>query len=352
MTPFFFSPVMNGSRGIGEIARPHSATSAHQDEEMAAGAGNHDHGDDNKGGATPKNNNDNNQSVGTPPSGSASSPPLRILRLHNLPRNWLHDDILQFIDQAAASFGIEPPPPASTSHSSDHRHHQEEEGGDATGIPRTTSPFVHHLTVFFGRRTGIVFGSPRLVLTSPALCDALLRGVPLEPDDYRSRIYFTEEKEEQQQQEQGDTAPHEGKGRTTMRKPYSSPLVALEESLEEEQRLALEHLELDRYLFSPDLLYDIQRLHQRRFITQREAVLLDSFTDGKEDESMGQGESEGEDADNDGAAPSRSEGRRGIKKKKLKKGVRWRLAAAQKHLGRGSMQNMPIPKPYVQGRRV
>lgn len=275
---------------------------------------------------------------------------LRVLRLHNLPKNWLHDDIAQFIDQVAEQEGIEPPSSSSPAGTENEDGEQEDHTAESMSTHHTASPFLHHLTVFFGRRTGIVYGSPRLVLTSSPLCDALLRGISFDPDDYRARIYFTEEKMPAGQVDDEKGSFNFGAGVSSVR--------VIEESMEAAQEAALDQLELDRYLFSPDLLYDIQRLHQRRLVTRNEAVLLDSFVDGEEDGNDGTASDENEvdggdiETGGDGLNPSRRRKKRkgnGGKKLKKKKKV---LAGEQSHLGRGSMQNMPIPKPYVQGRRI
>lgn len=274
---------------------------------------------------------------------------LRTLRLHNSPKNWLHDDILQFIDQVAQFAGILPPTsPSLSAHTDDKSNPDTEipeetvdtEEINASAIPSSRSPFVHHLTIFFGRRTGIVFGSPRIVINNSALCNVLLKGIPFDEDDYRARIYFTEEKSSKE--EKAEAASPSSATRS------GSALEAIEESLEREKALALEHLELDRYLFAPDLLYDIERLHQRRLLTRNESVLLSSFTDGAEDE-IEDSEKATSDDDTRDILPENVVKQK--KRGKSKKNRRWK-AGDQPYLGRGSMQNMRIPKPYVEGRKI
>eukprot|EP00796_Vickermania_ingenoplastis_P008941 gene8941-6273_t len=332
----------------------------------------------------------------SPPSSGGSSRPFRVLRLHNLPRNWLHEEVVEFIDQVAENAGIAPPsPPEQSAAAAPGREDKEgvdrssvdEDAADemdteapatASHLPLATSPFIYHLTIYFGRRTGVVFGSPRLVLTSSALCDVLLKGVPLEEDDYRARIYFTEEVPKAAAgggeatsaasflsvaEATASSSKSGAVGSGAALSPFCA-LEAMEESLEQQQRAALESLELDRYLFAPDLLYDLERLQQRRLITSREAVLLDSFADGEEDEVEGGGgaatKKKSGDSEEDGEEEEelkRAGASTRRKSKKTKNGGRrrkWirRLAGDQKHLGRGSAINTHIPKPYVQGRRV
>lgn len=318
----------------------------------------------------------------------ASSLPFRTLRLHNLPKNWLHEDIVQFLEQVASYAEIDPPPSPSLSTSmptlTRNGFSDVDEGeSDENRAPLTnssrisehvTSPFVHRLTIFFGRRTGIVFGSPRIVITSSVLCDVLLKGIPFEDDDYRARIYFTEENEgplASSSSQNGVTASHSSSSAL----PACSSLQEIKETLEEEQQVALEQLELDRFLFAPDLLYDIARLHQRRLVTRSESVLLPSFRDAddytddadEEEENDGfksevnsdpdEGGNEGEDDFANDSLPSQRFGMVGNTNAKDKRRRRkWRrkssLVRDQSDLGRGSMHNTPVPKPYVEGRRV
>lgn len=317
----------------------------------------------------------------------------RTLRLHNLPKNWLHEDIVQFLEQVASYAEIEPPPSPSLSTSlstlAKSGFSDAEEGGSvdnsapsyrepltapSTVTDHVTSPFLHRLTIFFGRRTGIVFDSPRLVITSSALCDVLLKGIPFEVDDYRARIYFTEEKESplaSSSSRSSVSASHSSSSAL----PARSSLQEIKETLEEEQQVALEQLELDRFLFAPDLLYDIVRLHQRRLVTRSESVLIPSFCDAddctndadEEEEDDGFENEVGSDRDeaknlgeenstNDSLPSQRFAMGSIMSAKDRHRRRKWRkrssLVRDQSDLGRGSMHNTPVPKPYVEGRRV
>lgn len=64
---------------------------------------------------------------------------------------------------------------------------------DGSALPQTQSPFVHHIFLPFGRRTGLVYGDPVLLLTSMALANYLVNDLNFSDDDYRQRIYFTKE---------------------------------------------------------------------------------------------------------------------------------------------------------------
>lgn len=299
-------------------------------------------------------------------SASPSGMTVRVLRLHNLPRNWMHEEIIEFIDQVAAHAGIKPSPAAVE----ELRRREEEEaaatddddGSDA--IPRATSPFVRHLFIPFGRRTGLVYGSPALHLTSSALASYLLKDLRFDPDDYRERIYFTEETDEM-------------KGGETMAASSSSSagavprvrFVDVEETVEHEQAEAMRTMELDRYLLAPDVLLDIAKMNQRRLVTRNEKVVLDAFRDGPEDaeaymEEEKDDEQRARDGDggeevgavdgNEDARPTPTTRRKNKAKsgKGESKLPRSRRAGKQRRLGRGSSLNMPIPKPYVLGRRL
>lgn len=189
---------------------------------------------------------------------------------------------------------------------------------------------IHRLIFSFGRQTGVVFGTPRLVIAaSSPLCDLLLHRLPpLEDDDYRCRIYFTEE--ETTEKHVWGLGSDESVGGSSS--SHTSIVELIEESIEEEKAVALRQLELDRYLFAPDLLYDLQRLHQRRRLTSNEEVLLLSFMAADEE------------------AFSQRFGKTAQKSGKRK--LRRRVKDLAGVLGRGSMQNTPIPKPYVQGRHL
>ncbi|KPI84625.1 hypothetical protein ABL78_6330 [Leptomonas seymouri] len=296
--------------------------------------------------------------------------------LHNPPRNWLHEDIIEFIHHVAQHAGIAPPPTPTPSdstlpHQAEQRTSAEDDYDEesASSMSRVTSPFIHHLHIPFGRRTGLVYGSPKLCLSSARLATYLKKELTFDDDDFRSRIYFTEltpaelpASFQQQPPQHGESNPSASSD-SVARVRYTP----IEETLAKEQEEALRTLELDRYLFSPDLLLDIAKSHQRRLVTKGEKVLLDAFVDGDEDM-----DNDGDDDDDDDddeataasgegssrrqASPPSSAARRrrrtaggGGKGKNIRRraGVR---AGTQKHLGRGSMHNMPIPKPYVEGR--
>ncbi|RNF25832.1 uncharacterized protein Tco025E_01932 [Trypanosoma conorhini] len=254
-----------------------------------------------------------------PPAGgedAAAVPPrgtLRTVRLHNMPRTWLHEEVLQFLHQVAEHAGIAPPPDAAAAAAA------EDEEDEASAVPHVTSPFVARMHIPFGRRTGIVFGSPTIQLTSEALARYLLRDLNFDPDDYRSRIYFTEVA--------GDT-----------RHASTAPPTDPEASLRREQQEALETLELDRYLMAPDLLYDIAKMRQRRLVTRRSKLLLRTFADAESP-------AEAPDADPAGETKSGRSAQRKNSPQTL------RCAGDYKELGRGSVHSVPLALPYVQGRR-
>ncbi|CAJ1006747.1 hypothetical protein Q4I28_002062 [Leishmania naiffi] len=322
---------------------------------------------------------------------SSPVPPVSYLwvSLHNMPRNWLHEDIVEMIHQVAEHAGIATPkahhPPRSASGLENDTTRKEDEEGytdkEASSVLSCmSSPFVRRLHIPFGRRTGLVYGSPKLLLTSPQLADYLIHQLTFDPDDFRSRVYFTRTNPEElpsgyQQQQQ----PHEGGGAGCG--AANSDGVAqvtytpIEETVEREQDEALHTLVLDRYLFAPDLLLDIAKSHQRRLVTKNEKVLLNAFLDGEEDSDDDEADEDGEDIEDgdatggdsgvdddakDAAASlarrqrqrHRAKSSRGSSKKKKSRPICRVRAGTQKHLGRGSMHNMPIPKPYVEGRNL
>lgn len=280
--------------------------------------------------------------------GSASSQPSSLtfvtVRMHNMPRNWMHEDIVEFVHTVGTHAGI--PAPSLALHQGIDDPGSDSPSGLSSAIPKTTSPYVHRLSIPFGRRTGLIYGEPRITLASEDLAQYLVKDLKFDPDDYRSRIYFT--REEQRGQEHGT--------------PSSRVVTAfeeVEESMEQEQADALQTLELDRYLMAPDLLLDIAKMHQRRLVTVNEKVLLDSFLDADEDDGIAD---EGEDGDanhveaSEGQAPSLRARKRRRASTASAKGPRKphksRRAGDLKTPGRGSMHNTPIPKPYVQGRSL
>ncbi|RNF07087.1 hypothetical protein TraAM80_03574 [Trypanosoma rangeli] len=256
---------------------------------------------------------------------------LRTVRLHNMPRTWLHEEVLQFLHQVAEHAGIAPPSSAAATEADGHRHEEEDADDEdvTSAVPHVTSPFVARMHIPFGRRTGIVYGAPIIQLTSEALVCYLLNDLRFDPDDYRSRIYFTEVV--------GDM--HHAFTTT------ATELTDAEESLKQEQRDALETLELDRYLMAPDLLYDMAKMRQRRLVTRRSKLLLHTFADT---------ESPAEDAadeanEHEDDPASESKDRRLTGQKKSRQTLR--CAGDYKELGRGSIHSVPLALPYVQGRR-
>ncbi|AYU77309.1 hypothetical protein, conserved [Leishmania donovani] len=319
---------------------------------------------------------------------AASSPPAPPVShvwvsMHNMPRNWLHEDIVEMIHQVAEHAGIATPEAPRLSESAAGREGEEGHTGEGTSsaLNHMSSPFVRRLHIPFGRRTGLVYGSPKLLLTSRQLADYLIHQLSFDPDDFRSRVYFTHTKPEElpsgfQQQQQpheggvagGDAANGDGVAQVTY--------TPIEETVEREQDEALRTLVLDRYLFAPDLLLDIAKSHQRRLVTKNEKVLLDAFVDGEEDSDDEEEDEDGGDVEDDDAVSggsgadgdaesaaasltrrqrprhrhrATSKGGSDKRKSPLTRRV---SAGTQKHLGRGSMHNMPIPKPYVAGRNL
>ncbi|EKF28128.1 hypothetical protein MOQ_008135 [Trypanosoma cruzi marinkellei] len=258
----------------------------------------------------------------------------RTVRLHNMPRTWLHEEVMQFLHQVAEHAGIEPPPEAAQGNGTEERangkEQEEEEEEDMTSaVPHVTSPFVARMHIPFGRRTGIVCGSPIIKLTSDALAGYLLNDLNFEPDDYRSRIYFTEVLNDKH---------HEAK---TMVNKDEAALLKME------QQEALESLELDRYLMAPDLLYDIAKMRQRRLVTRRSKLLLHTFAD---DDSLEEGE-DGKDQSEEKDDDSTNENKRVRSRKHKKSKKTLRCVGEYKELGRGSVHSVPLAMPYVQGRR-
>ncbi|EKF98641.1 hypothetical protein TCSYLVIO_010460 [Trypanosoma cruzi] len=259
---------------------------------------------------------------------------VRTVRLHNMPRTWLHEEVMQFLHQVAEHAGIDPPPEATqdngTEGSANSKEHEEEEEEDMTSaLPNVTSPFVARMHIPFGRRTGIVCGPPIIQLTSDALAGYLLNDLNFEPDDYRSRIYFTELVNDKY---------HEA---TRMVEKDEAALLKME------QQEALESLELDRYLMAPDLLYDIAKMRQRRLVTRRSKLLLHTFADDDRPDEGEDGKDQSEVKDDD---PTNENKRVRLRRhKKSKKTLR--CVGEYKELGRGSVHSVPLALPYVQGRR-
>lgn len=322
------------------------------------------------------------EATGTPsagpaaPSASPSPQPSTSasvwVTLHNMPRNWLHEEIAEMIHHVAAHAGIAAPhahPEVRGRDAHDDQGVEDADGSDDMMTGRVSSPFIERLHIPFGRRTGLVYGTPKLLLTSRALADYLVRDLNFDPDDFRSRVYFTHttpaELPAAFQQQSHDAAGQGGEASPSGR--ASVQYAPIEETVEREQDEALRTLELDRYLFAPDLLLDIAKSHQRRLVTKNEKVLLDAFVDGDEDDdeadedaSDAAGERDADAGDEGGfsadAAPQRAQRRRRSRSaaaaRRRGRGGRPARAGTLKHLGRGSMHNMPIPKPYVEGRQL
>ncbi|GET87086.1 hypothetical protein, conserved [Leishmania tarentolae] len=316
---------------------------------------------------------------GTAESSPAPSVSYVWVSMHNMPRNWLHEDIVEMIHQVAEHAGISSPDAPGSSHSAEGREgdatgEEDDEGhtgeGTSSALRHMPSPFVRRLHVPFGRRTGLVYGSPKLLLTSQKLADYLVHQLSFDPDDFRSRVYFTHTKPEELPGGYQRQQPHEGQGAegdaVNGNKVAQVMYTPIEETVELEQEEALRTLVLDRYLFAPDLLLDIAKSHQKRLVTKNEKVLLDAFVDGDEDSDEEEEEEDKDDdaigdADNAAASPTpRQRHRRrhgsttkgGSGKRKKSPSTKFVRAGTQKHLGRGSMHNVPIPKPYVEGRNL
>ncbi|CCW64235.1 unnamed protein product [Phytomonas sp. EM1] len=285
------------------------------------------------------------------------------VQLYNLPKNWLHEEIIEFIHQVAEHAGIEVPNPGEKeSDELDNQHPaledasvevegenpcDLEENDEDSAIPHITSPFIRHLRIPFGRRTGLVYGKPTLELTSAALAHYLVEDLHLDPDDYRSQIHFAfVDSDFTKGRRDRDSS-------TSRRRPTT--YHEIEESVEHEQTEALRTLELDRYLMAPDILLDITKAHQRRRLTRNEKVLLDSFLDDNDDENNTEEINEDRVGRSDGADEVNAIGHKKQKVQNSHKGSIARKKRTVRELtqpGRGSMQNMPIPKPYVQGRNL
>lgn len=271
------------------------------------------------------------EKMSTPSSGAK----VRALQLHNLPRSWMYEEIVEFLHQVAEHAGIEQPsyhPTASCNSDGN------EESDSA--VPHVTSPFVARLHIPFGRRTGIVYGTPTILITSDSLADYLLRDLTFDPDDYRSRIYFTETKADRW---------YNGVGGLSA--------VSEEAAVVAEQQQALSTLELDRYLLAPDLLYDMAKMRQRRLVTRRSKLLLHTFADDESD-MKDTHDVEGCDASAGGNAvfgerteEQNEEEEEDRTRKGGGKAPTLKCAGEYKDLGRGSMHSVPLPAPYVRGRR-
>lgn len=219
----------------------------------------------------------------------------RIVTFHGLPKGWMHDEVVKFVDIVAAKVGAPAPGQGERDQtvSSTTGTSGSPAAGDASALSQ--SAFVKRVRIPFGRRTGVLYGDPTLELTSNEVADALLNLNFDEYSDSRRRIHFTEV----------SLAEYEAKERA----------AAVRKKLEEdEDDLALSTLDLDRFLLDPDLLFDMKKRRQRRRLTLKERINVESFRE-RED-----------------AAAVEEQGEIGL-------------------LGRGSAQNLGIPAPYVQGRK-
>ncbi|KAG8341472.1 hypothetical protein ERJ75_001008500 [Trypanosoma vivax] len=263
---------------------------------------------------------------------------VRVLRLHNMPRSWMYEEIVEFLHQVAEHASIEFPrsKPGEVRSGSGMNGDTNED----SAVPHTVSPFIARIHIPFGRRTGIVYGTPTIHVKSNDLANYLLGGLEFDLDDYRRRIYFTE-----------------AECNTSMRGLRMDD----ETAADVEQEQALSTLELDRYLLAPDLLYDISRMRQWRLITQKSKVLLRTFTDEEASttpflddhdfkrsrENAGTNSpTEPEQSGLAGLKPRRNDSR-GIGENRRAS----RCAGEYKDLGRGSVHSIHLPTPYVQGRR-
>ncbi|KAH9597927.1 hypothetical protein LSM04_006945 [Trypanosoma melophagium] len=273
---------------------------------------------------------------------------LRTVRLHNMPKTWMHEEVVEFLHQVAEHAGIEPPTLSSCSQEREKENennekgrkeqNEEEEEDTTSAVPYVTSPFVNRMHIPFGRRTGIICGGPIIQLTSNDLAHYLLHELTFDPDDYRNRIYFTEVVNVNKQDNNNNN------NNTMMMS--SAVSLSEKEAMEAEQQEALGTLELDRYLLAPDLLYDIARMRQRRLVTKSSKLLLETFADddGKKEEAEREGEEQlMESVEN-------SQKKKKAKKNKKKRKTLRRVGEC-KEMGRGSMHSIPLAVPYVQGRR-
>jgi hypothetical protein len=218
---------------------------------------------------------------------------IRVLKMHGLPRGWMHDEVVKFIDVVATNVGATgtKPPEGGVFPEDDTQRNEK----DVMDTALSQSAFVRRVRIPFGRRTGVLYGDPVVEVTSDVVADALLSLTFDEYSDSRRRLRFTEE----------DADAHSAK------ELAASTRMQREET---EDALALATLELDRFLLDPDLLYDMKKRRQGRRLTLKEKIRVDTFRESDEDETVG---SQGD------------------------------LSS----LGRGSSQNLDIPLPYVQGRK-
>lgn len=178
---------------------------------------------------------------GAAPSSSAR----RVVKMHGLPRGWMHDEVVKLIDVVAARINA-PVPPDDVS------------GGSEESALANSSPFVRRVRIPFGRKTGVLYGDPVVEVTSSHVADALLSLTFDEYSDARRRLHFTEV----------DLQEYDAK------RDFAKSRAAREE---QEDAQALATLDLDRFLLDPDLLYDMKKRRQRRRLTVRDSIDVPSF---------------------------------------------------------------------------
>lgn len=185
----------------------------------------------------------------------ASSSLRRVVKMHGLPRGWMHDDVIKFVDSIAARLADTTTTPSEGANEAD----------ETSALPNS-SINVHRVRIPFGRKTGVIYGEPIVELNSSAVADALLSLKFDEYSDSRRRMYFTEV----------DAAEYASR---------QSTAASRQQKEDDEDALALSTLDLDRFLLDPDLLYDMKKRRQRRRLTLRESIDLKSFRD-KDDQEL------------------------------------------------------------------
>ncbi|CAD2219293.1 hypothetical protein ADEAN_000679800 [Angomonas deanei] len=227
-----------------------------------------------------------------------------------MPPGWLYDDVMEFIEQVVQFFQLTPPPTTEKMFLEKQKHNAAAQQEDQSlYVFRPLSPFVQRLVIPFGRRTGLLYGNPRLLLTSAPLAKAVLTEEEgknplqacLEENDYRSRLYLTKLSEEEGEklfqmsllrqqiatyENNNNENDEEQKKKNNIFFTHDADEVFLmkQEEVEEEIEAARRALSLDRYLFSPDLLLEIKKMKQKKLVSRHERLLVDSFTDGEDDE--------------------------------------------------------------------
>jgi len=176
---------------------------------------------------------------------------LHVMRVKNLPSFWGHSELTSFVAEVATVLSIDPDPPA------DHAEN-EPEAGDASAGALATSPFVDRVRIFMGRRSGVATRRGEVQIRSDVLAKALAE-MTFDVDDYRNGMSF----------ERVDNAVLERRQKA-------------QQTYEEADLTLLEHLDLDRYLMSPDVVLDAAKLRQRRYLTRGQKIDLVAFRDTPE----------------------------------------------------------------------